>query len=152
MQRARDHLEIEENGRAVAAFQGNLVGYKKLIAHISAEFALTQIAIEDLGDSPLKVPDLDDEHLEILRFDIATLKEDPRWPAVIARIDADIEVMKNHLLFTAEKSRDLDLCQGQHKGETVYTRLFDSVADEARRRQADRDRKAKNPELFTAAS
>jgi len=152
MQKARDQLEVEENGRTVAAYQGNIVGYKKLIAHMAAEFFLTQIAIEDLGDVPLKILDLDDDHLEIMRQDIGILKADPAWTATLARIDADIETMKNHLLFRAEKSRDLDLCQGQYKGETVYTRLFESVADEIGRRQAERDRKAKNPELFADAT
>jgi hypothetical protein len=148
MQRARDALEVEESGRAVAAFQGNIVGYKRLIAHMAAEFGLTQFAIEDLGDAPLKIPDLDDMTLVALRVDIESLKIDPQWSEVLARIDKDTEEMKNYLLFTAEKSRDLDLKQGQWKGETVYTRLFDSAEDEWKRREAKKQEKEKNPVLF----
>jgi len=148
MQLARDRLEVEESGREVASLQGHIIGYKKLIGIMAAELGLTQIAIEDLGDKPLIVPDMDDETLAVLTEDIGILKAAEEWGEVQQRIEEDIETMKNHRLFAAEKSRDLDLCQGQYEGETVYTRLFNSVESENGRREAERERKRKNPELF----
>jgi hypothetical protein len=150
MRRARERLEVEESGRELAALQGNLVGYKNLVAHMAAEFELPQIFIEDSGDAPLRIPELDDEVLETFAVEVETLKDDRRWESVEARIDHDIGELKNHLLFKAEKSRDLDLCQGQYKGETVYTRLFEKVRDELERRHAAQAKKAKEPELFEA--
>jgi hypothetical protein len=148
MQKDRDRLEVEDSGREVAALQGKIVGYKKLIGSVAAEFGLSQGSIDYLGGAPLKINDLEDATLDRLTFDIATLRDDPAWRAVLARIDVDVENMKTHLLFEAEKSRDLDLCQGQYKGETVYKTLFNLVENETKRREAEREKKRKNPELF----
>ena len=148
MRTARARLEVEENGREVASLQGKVAGYKRLIGHMAAEFGLTEFAIEDLGDAPIRVPDMADPTLEALSAGIALLLLDPRWAAVLARIEAHVEEMKTRLLFEAEKSRDLDLCQGQYKGETVYRNLFDAVKWETEKRANKREDARKNPQLF----
>lgn len=152
MRTARERLEVEESGREVASLQGKIKGFNILIGHMSAEFGLTQIAIEDLGDRPLLMSVLTDEQLFELEQDVEALKADPRWLAVIERIQQDDEASKNFLLFEAEKSRDLDLRQGQHKAEEIYKQLFYQVKNESKRRQDERERKAKNPELFAQAA
>ncbi len=150
MRTARERLEVEESGREVASLQGKIKGFNILLGHMCAELDLTQVAIEDLGDRPLYMSELTDEQLDVIEQDVAALKADLRWVAVLARIEADIEALKNHLLFTAEKSRDLDLSQGQYKAEEVYKRLFNQVENEGKRRKKEREEKAKAPELSFA--
>jgi hypothetical protein len=151
MRKDRARLEVEDNGREVAGAQGRIVGYKKLVGGMAAEFRLTQVAIEDLGDEPVEMKELDDDTLDALDQDITTIQKGDEWKALLARIEADIEGMKDHLLFRAEKSRDLDLCQGQYKGETIYQRLFNSVQSESKHREEKREQERKNPKLFKEA-
>jgi hypothetical protein len=148
MRLARERLEIEESGREVASLQGKIRGFNILLGHMYAELGLTQIAIEDLGDKPLDMRELTDDQLQVLEADVETLQVNPAWLAVLERIGKDDEDSKNFLLLDAEKSRDLDLRQGQHKAEEVYKRLLYQVENEANRRQKEREEKAKNPELF----
>jgi hypothetical protein len=63
-------LEVEESGREVAALQGEIAGIKDIISYISAEFHVTQAAIESTGDVPFTIPDLDENEFEVLRHDV----------------------------------------------------------------------------------
>jgi hypothetical protein len=150
MRSIRARLEVEESGREVASLQGQLCGCKLLVGHICGRFSLREQMIEDLGDVPLKVPDLDDATLTDLHADIGILREDPRWLEVLLVIKADDEESQRFLLLEAEKSRDLDLRQGQHRAEELYLRLFNSVENETKRRSDEDERRRKEPELFEA--
>lgn len=117
----REHLEVEESGRAVASLQGHLAGYKRLIGFLSAEFSLPQSVLEDDGDIPTptcKVEDMDtndfrqlgldsdDPGVDALLLDIKVLLADPRWFVLLHRVEERTEQMKTYLIDFAEKSRD----------------------------------------------
>jgi hypothetical protein len=136
-------LEVEESGRLVARLQGNVAGYKKLIANIAARYHLTQIFLDDTGDNPLVIPDLEDENFELLRHDVEMLRISDQWKEVIAAVDANIVRFKDFLLYEAEKTRDLDLTQGDYEAQTVYGKVFKAVEEENQRRKAEAAKKAK---------
>lgn len=163
MRYVREHLETESSGRILASLQGHLQGFKDLFRYLSAELGLAEFALEDTGDigTPVFAVDriddcnlkmfgleLDDLALEAFQIDIAALRGDPRWPKLLARVEDKTEEMKTYLIDYADKSRDLDLKQGERKGMTIYLRLFQAVEDEARWREDQRKEKAKNPLLF----
>jgi hypothetical protein len=146
--KAREALENPNTkGREVPMLQGNIVGYKTLINHMAGQLALTQFMLENTNDQPMEMEKLDDRYLEELSLDIAMMKGDPAWLGVIAQVDADIEEMKRFLLFEAEGAHDMDLKQGQYRGEVVYLRLFSDVSTEMDRRQRKRDKEAAEPQL-----
>lgn len=140
-------LEVEESGRDVARLQGNLSGYKKLISAMCAEFHLSQIEVEDNGESSVLLADLDDAELDVAQHDAIELQNSEEWKAVIARIDAIIEGSKNYLLYSAEKSRDLDLKQGEYKGMMICNDFFSAIENEVKRRRAIAEQKAREPDL-----
>ena len=144
---ARAKLETEESGRVVASLQGHISGYKALTAFLAAEFHLTEGFIQNSGDSPNNAPDMDDAWLAVMDSDIRMLKEDPAWQAVLARIDNNTEHIKNHLLLRAEKSRELDIGQGQYRATTFYNSFFESIENEICRRKAAEEKKRQEPEL-----
>lgn len=140
-------LEVEESGRDVARLQGNISGYKKLISAMCGEFHLTQVDIEDNGDFSCKLADLTDAELDVAQHDAIELQNSEEWKAVIARIDAIIVESKNYLLYCAEKSRDLDLKQGEYKGMMICNDFFSAVNDEVERRKRIAEQKAREPDL-----
>jgi hypothetical protein len=127
MRLAHYKLEVEESGRVVGALQGNIAGYKLLLSYLSAEFNLSQFVLEDNGEKPLVIPDMSDDEFIIFSHDIEEFKSLEEWRRVLNRIDQRTEDLKNHLLFSAEKTRDLDLSQGTYKGMTVFKQLFNAV-------------------------
>jgi hypothetical protein len=157
----RAHLEIEEGSRVLASLQGHLAGYKDLFGFLSAEFGLMESSLEDNGDIPTPTCAVEDMHtddfrrlgleaddmtLEALRMAIKVLREDPRWYLLLNRVEEKTEEMKTYLIDYADKSRDLDLKQGERKGMTIYLRLFKAVEDEVRSREEERERKRKEKE------
>jgi len=131
-------LEIEESGREVAGLQGKIAGSKDLLRFLKEAFDMTVFGIDDSGEAATVIPDMDDLALEALAIDITALKLRPEWSSVLAMVEERTEGMKNFLLFSAEKSRDLDLKQGEHKGMTQYHTLFNAVESERNRREKDK--------------
>jgi predicted metal-dependent hydrolase len=140
-------LETEESGRVLASLQGYVAGYRKLISFIAAAFHLTETMLENTGDTANEIPDLDDNRLLLLDLSIKALKGSDAWAEVQAKVDENIERIKCHLLFGAEKSRDLDIGQGQYKATTFYTYLFDAVEREVGRRKEEAEKKRAEPGL-----
>jgi hypothetical protein len=136
MRLAHAKLEIEESGREVAALQGQIAGGKDFISDLAAEFFLTQSFLDDIGDVSLTLPDASESYLEAIQADINELCASEPWKAVLGRIDERTENLKNHLLFAAEKSRDLDLCQARHKAHTEYKAFFEAVKNALERARA----------------
>jgi hypothetical protein len=136
-------LEVEESGRIVARLQGNVAGYKKLIANIAARYHLNQAFLEETGDRPLVVPDLEDENFEMLRHDVEMLRISDEWKEVIANVDVNIIRFKDYLLYEAEKTRDLDLTQGDFEAQTVYNKFFNAIKDDNDRRRKEAAKKEK---------
>jgi hypothetical protein len=154
----REHLEVEDGGRVLASLQGHLQGYKDLFRFLSSEFGLTQVSLEDNGEMETPTCAVEDMHtedfrrlglvaddmtVEELRLDIISLRSDPRWADLLSKVEERTEQMKTYLIDHAEKSRDLDLNQGERKGMTIYLRMFKAVEDEARHRREERERKEK---------
>lgn len=146
---AKGKLLVEESGREVASLQGHVSGYSQLMNYLAAEFSITQIFIEDLGDEPQKVPDMLDTQVFNLELDVKELQETEEWKRLLARVEARTEELKNHLMFSAEKSRDLDVDQGQYKAMTSYNGFFRHVnaVAEMRRERAEEEAKRREAEL-----
>lgn len=141
-------LEVEESGREVAKLQGLVSGYRVFLNFLAAEFYLSQSMLEYNGDKGFDAPKLSDAALYSYQADIAAMKESESWINVLARIEANTSDLKNHLLFGAEKSRDLDYSQGQYKATTFYTTFFDAIVNEVGRREREREEHRKTPGLF----
>lgn len=140
-------LEVEESGREVASLQGHLGGYKQLLSFLAAEFSLNQAMIEDTADEPTTIQELDDVLFAGFKLDVIDLKQSEGWMRLVLRIVEKTGWLKDRLLFTAEKSRDLDLSQGFYKGMISYESFFNAVEGEAERRDKEAERKRKEPEL-----
>lgn len=140
-------LLVEESGREVASLQGHVAGYRYLTDFLAAEFHLSQVFLEDLGEDETMVPDLDDEAVFALERSCLQLQEELAWKAVLERIEARNEELKDFLLYQAEKSRDLDVSQGQRKAMSYFRDFFRHVGEVATSRRVAAAEKAKNPEL-----
>lgn len=136
MRMAIDRLQVEESGRDVAQDQGKVAGWKELISNLSANFHLIQALLEDNGEEPVSIPDLSDEELEAWKIDADLVRSTDEWKAVIARIEENILMLKNHLLFCAEKTRDLDIDQGKYRAQMIYQNVFEAIERELSRREA----------------
>ncbi len=144
----KSKLEIEESGREIASLQGHVVGYRKLISWLCANFHFTQDFVEDKGENPLMIPELTDESLAVLSLEINWLQEiSEEWKGVMQRSKENVEALKNELLYSAEKTRDLDHCQGQFKATQIYATFFNSVENEIARRQKEKEKRQKEPEF-----
>jgi hypothetical protein len=148
MRQAHIKLEFEESGREVAALQGHVAGYKLLLSYLSAEFHLVQTILEDNGERPMVIPDMSDDELAVFNHDVESFKGLEEWRRVLNKIDERTEDLKNHLLFGAEKTRDLDISQGTYKGMTVFSRLFNAVEHEVERREEKKEKEKKEMPLF----
>ena len=141
---AHEKLEIEESGREVASLQGHIAGYKLLVEYIIKSFNLSGVwcaLIEDNNDLPLIVPDLSDEFLSELKVSANDLIDSEVWQNVMNDVILETDRLKNYLLFTAEKSRDLDFCQGKYSGMNLYESLFSEIDTEINRREEDQKKK-----------
>lgn len=140
-------LEYEESGRVVAALQGKAAGFKSLLNFMAAEFKLSRLMMEDLGETSTLLPEFDNETIFNLEVQIVDLKASSAWAGVVLKIDEVTARLKDYLLFTAEKSRDLDLSQGQHKALVFFEEFFSAVGFESIRRKKVADEKRKSPEF-----
>jgi hypothetical protein len=148
MRKAQAQLEVEEKGREVASLQGHIAGYKEIIANDAARFHLSEFMLEDTGEEPFKIPDLSDDDLETMRMDVETLTAREEWKEVLSKVELNIDSMKNSLLYCAESTRDLDICQGKYKGQEIFKSFFNSVESEVSRRAKEAEKKRKAPSLF----
>jgi hypothetical protein len=144
----KDKLETEESGREVARLQGSVAGYRMFLSFLAAEFHLPQSVLEYTGDEGFEAPKLGDDQLISYRIDIADLKLSDAWVKVLARIEENTLKLKNFLLFSAEKSRDLDYSQGQFKATVFYENFFTAIENETARREKEAAERAKSPGLF----
>jgi len=137
-------LQVEENGRQVASLQGHIGGYKFLVMTIATAFGLNGsncTILEDIGDKPFDLPDVSDEFLAELAASAKFLIEETKeWEEVLKTISAQTESLKEHLLFKADKTRELDICQGQYHGMTIYESFIGEIDKEIERRQEKKDR------------
>jgi len=148
MRQAIAQLQVEEKGREVASLQGRVAGYKELIANIAKNFRLTQRDLEDEGDEPCKIPDLNDDDLAMVNEDVNVLLAREEWAAVLERVESNVYSWKNSLFYDGENTRDLDIAQGKYQGQKIYESFFNAVSDEVARRAAEAAEKAKQPSLF----
>lgn len=148
---ARGKLEVEESGRVVASLQGNVSGWRQLLDFLTAEFVGFSVITIGLDGSqiPVDLADLTDADVFKLESLVVEFKETPEWSRVLGRVDERIEHLKDELLFRAEKSRELDLCQGQYKALIRPRRFFMDVSRAAtmRREKIAEDEKRKREEL-----
>ncbi len=143
----KNKLEVEESGRLVAALQGNVSGYKNLLGYITESFHMAPVWVEDTGDKPMVFQDLEDGDFEVFKENALHLRETAEWKEVLGKIDNDIECLKSKLLFDAEKTRDLDICQGRYKAQTFFNAYFRSIEQEYDRRQRNKKDEKENPSL-----
>jgi len=124
---AHAKLEVKESGRELASLQGQIAGRKEYLGILAAEFHLSQSFLEDTGDSSLILVEMEEADLEGIQAEINELQHCEEWGNVLARIDGLTSDLKDYLLFGAEKSRDLDICQGKHKAHVAHVAFFEAV-------------------------
>jgi hypothetical protein len=145
MEDCRMKLEVEESGRTVASLQGQISGHKNLLKFIKDAFSLPFSMMENTGDIPADLREMEDASLEVLRFSINALRSNENWKTVLGKIEENIIQLKDHLLFRAEKSRDLDIDQGIFRAETMYGSFFQGVESEYEFRQNKAKQEAAEP-------
>ncbi len=133
-------LETEEQGRAIAATQGRIIGYRNLVDFICAEFHIPQTRIDIIDDQrdEMKLADRNNEEISALEVGVAVLQNSTEWIFITDHVSEAIEHLKEYLITEAEKSRDLDLSQGQAQAMKCYESVFHSIADEVERRDKRR--------------
>lgn len=146
---AKGKLLVEEGGRDIASLQGHVSGWGQLLNALCAEFGLTQTFIEDLGDEPQKVPDLTDLDVFLLEEEVKEFMACEQWARVTERVDIRTNELKDHLLFSAEKTRDLDVDQGQYLAMQWPHKFFNhvSVVATIRREKQEEEAKRRGEEL-----
>lgn len=99
---------------------------------------------------PDELRDMTPDQVFALEDDIKILKADSRWSAVLATLDEKVEEMKHHLLFEADKSRDLDLMQGKQKGLHYFQGVFNNFESfaEKLREDAKKEKEKEDNALF----
>lgn len=143
-------LETEENGRKIANYQGVIAGNKEFLRIVFEQFANIQ---QDSEERFFPVNEMDDDYFNDLILDCENLRKDDDWKIIDGLINDDTETAKSFLLFEAEKGRDLDVTQGQHRGQTIASRIFREIEGEKRRRENISEEEARNPRLpFDAPS
>lgn len=149
--KARDKLLTEENGRVVASLQGNVYGWRQLIEFMTSEFiGLESVTFGlDGTQKPMVMADLSDDDVLLLESLVLEFMESYTWKLVKVRVDERIGQLKDHLLYSAEKSRELDIAQGQYKALVWLNRFFSDVVSAAnfRRQKLADDAKRRKEEL-----
>jgi hypothetical protein len=140
-------LEIEESGRVLANLQGKVSGHRKFIAFLTDRFNLSPHVTQDSGESE-SIEDFDDPHLYALQISIADMQSRQEWRYFINDVDTEISILKNNLLYSAEKSRDLDIAQGTYQGLTFYNEAIRNVTREIERREEKAKKEREQPGLF----
>ena len=124
---AKNQLEVEESGRKVAELQGNIAGYRKFLDFLCAEFHLTQQFIEESGDEELNLAETSDKQLDIYSFEIHWLQNDSlEWKELLGRIQETDDGLKDWLLYSATKSRDLGCCSWHSRSHDHVRQVFRS--------------------------
>lgn len=135
-------LEIEESGRVVATLQGKIAGYKQLLNLIGESFDFHGpwcAVIEDSDDKPIDITEMSDAYLSELKSGVKVFREyHESFDKVTKGIQAETESLKSYLLFKADKTRELDVCQGKYKGMILYNDLFKAVEEESERREKNK--------------
>jgi len=149
VKQAKDKLLTEENGRAVALLQGKVYGWRQLIENIEAEFSLFSVLVLDTNGKPIDLPGLTDDDVFRLEGLVKEFVESEEWKKVKDRVAQRIGQLKDHLLYSAEKSRELDISQGQYKALIWPNNFFSDVSNIAswRRQKQDQEAKRKKEEF-----
>jgi hypothetical protein len=137
----KEKLENESSGRRLAHLQGKIPGCKFSIECLKEQFNLSAEMV-DSSKEPCRMADLSWEQLSGVQKDMETIKASDQWAAFLSRIDSKITELKDFLLTTAKKSRDMDISQGEYRGMTVYEKVFNAIKENV-------DFRKRNEPLFT---
>jgi hypothetical protein len=128
--RCREKLETEPSSRELAFLQGKIPGCKFALKAIEEIFSLSDEFLKQ-GEKPCKMSSLTQEQILGAEKDMEELQESEQWQQFLVRIQERTEVLKDFLLFEANKSRDMDVHQGEYKGMITYKTVFNAINDSA---------------------
>jgi len=123
-------LENEPSGRVLAHLQGKIPGCKFGLEAMKEIFNLNEDYFGS-GEKPIDLSMFSQEQLLGVEQDMEELQKTEAWQQFLNRVQTKAEELKDHLLFKATKSRDLDISQGEYNGMVMYQKLFDAIDDSA---------------------
>jgi hypothetical protein len=123
----KEKLETEKSSGVLAHLQGEIPGCKFTLQTLREHFQLNDdfMANGQICD----YASLSFEELLGAQKDIEKLEGLEPWAQFLAKIDERVSAMKEFLLFSAKKSRDLYFSQGRYEGMTAYKEVFKQVAE-----------------------
>ena len=127
--KCREKLEVEPSGRVVAFLQGKIPGCKFAVKTIREIFGFTDEQLVGL-EAPVEMTQLTQEQILGAEIDMNELKESELWGLFINAIEGKAEELKEYLLKSAKKSRELDESQGEYQGMSTYEKVFNAIADQ----------------------
>jgi len=142
---AKTALETEEKARDIATHQGNIIGWRKLLNFLQDLFDLTDVRISDNETEAPLVEGIDTQEIDELYAQKELLTTSPEWEGLLKKVADNREFLKESLITTADSARDLYLAQAKQEGLTAYTKLFDDLSDEFRRRKEELNFKEQVP-------
>jgi len=130
--RCREKLEVEPSGRVVAYLQGKIPGCKFAIKKIKEIFGFDDEMFDKL-EQPADMSKLSHEQILGAEIDMKKLvEENELWTKFLGAVEERTEELKDFLLKSAKKSRQLDEYQGEYQGMMTYEKVFETIADQAR--------------------
>jgi hypothetical protein len=129
----KSKLEVEESGRTVARLQGEISGYKMLVSLVINEYDIPVYMLEELPkQEPINLSEIEMLELAELNVWAIALKSDERWALIEDSVEVETKSMKDYLLFSAEKTRDLDIQQGKYSALTSYRTFLRDIEREVK--------------------
>ena len=127
--KCREKLETEPSGRRVAYLQGKIPGCRFAIKVIRDIYGIADEAFDRI-ERQTEMGSLSTEQIFGAEIDMEELKGSDLWLQVLGKIEERTEEMKDFLLKTAKKSRELDEYQGEYQGMIYYQKVFDSIREQ----------------------
>lgn len=144
MEKIREDLETEEATKEYTLLQGELIGLKELSEHVEK---FDKTFVNDDCNKPIILQDEDSQIIMGLFEDKEDYqKEDPA--GIEDFVSASTEAMKNYLLYSATKPRDLNLTHGEYRGIRIYSNFCRDISSEKQVRVARAKREEEDNPLF----
>jgi transposase len=136
---AKTALETEEKAREIAALQGRICGWKKLINRLEDQFGSNIPELTDNEEEAPIIEGIETSELKTLHAEMEDITKSTSWNELLTKITENKEGLKEYLITDADNARDLYLSQAQQEGITDYKALFQHLTDELQRRNEELD-------------
>lgn len=145
MEKIRVNLETEESAKEIALNQGELNGLQKLSEHVSE---YDRSFINDDDNTPMILEDEETEVIQGLVIDRDNyMRDDPA--GIVDFIFEEINQMKDFLLYSATKPRDLNFTHGELRGIKIFDHFNTRITSERQERVRQAEKDALDNSLFS---